>query len=446
MVMEALDAGFAAYGCDLYDGTWLDRPELYHPADGAGALRLTQLGDAGFGRRTVDVLTMFDVLEHSLDPLKLLRQAAGILRRDGLLVIELPDFHLLLKRDGIKGRHVKPGEHLWYPTAEELEGWLDACDLQIVSQSSPHPDRWVIYARPNPDTVLEVEVEAPTGLGDTHWLLLKLDGLKELEAPCRLNLIIPGTGDPELIFRAEEFLRMCTVLDTCRLAIAQPVIVDLGNEDVAVPHYVLLPNSHLDHGNRIELWHPEWRTNFDYEIEIPQEAKVWAKLVRDRLKGKVVLFYASSRAWTHTITNAGGWTVHDWQVLGLALNAVGIVPVLIGKAWDNDMSADVASTAEIIDMTGKTNVGQVLALFHECQAVIGMCSGITILGAHVGARSIVFWPEVGKGLKAMMEFHKDFQADWIAPERLTSRTYIPLSLGAFTVDDVIAQLREWRVL
>lgn len=55
-----------------------------------------------------DVITLYDVLEHLLEPLDALRHLAECLREDGVLVVEMPEF---LAPGGNWERHIKPHEH-----------------------------------------------------------------------------------------------------------------------------------------------------------------------------------------------------------------------------------------------------------------------------------------------------------------------------------------------
>lgn len=439
-VDAALFLGYDAWGVDLCDDAFEGST-----AHEKGRLKVAELQDAGFQRRSLDVLTMNDVIEHLPDPRKTLRQACGLLKRDGLLVVDMPDFGAPLTLEGLAYRHVKPREHLWYPTPTRMARVLEECDFEILDIEKPVEGKVVFYARPNPHTVMDLQVYGPTGLGDIHWVILKLKALKDLESPCKLTLTIPGYGDPNLIFRCRDFFPLVPFIDEFRYANEDPVIVDEGAADPAVPTYRLIANGHIERGHRIETWYPHLATDFHYEIRLPGKAVEWAERIRSESGRKMVLFYPSSNEWNHSIANKEDWGPKDWTALTLALNDAGIHPILIGKQWDRNF-ADRLKSGTMIDLIGKTSTAQCIALFERADAVIGMCSGITIIAAHVGAPSIVFWPERGKGGQAMMKFHPDFQHDWVEPERLDAGTYVPLSIGAFSAETVQDKLKEWGVL
>ena len=50
------------------------------------------------------------------------------------------------------------------------------------------------------------------------------------------------------------------------------------------------------------------------------------------------------------------------------------------------------------------------------------------------------------GVAAPMLFHPGFQDDWVNPEQIDDGTYLPLSLGAFSVDTILRKLEEWQIL
>jgi hypothetical protein len=279
--------------------------------------------------------------------------------------------------------------------------------------------------------------------------MLKLPALKRLESPCKLTLVIPGNGDPELIFRAKGYLDLIPFLDSSHIEIGPPVIIDSGCDDVTRPEYTLIANGHLERGLRIEDWHPEWATDYDYPIVVPQEAKDWAADIHEEvgLDKPLLLMYASSRAWNVNVV-VDEWNVKHWGKLIKRLNESGIRPVLLGKHWDHDYSTLMRKECGdlFLDLTGKTTEAQCFALFERAAAMVGICSGLTILAVHAKVKSITFWPEVGKGKGAPMLFHREFARDWVGPKQLSDGTYLPLSFGDFDIGDVTDRLTEWGIL
>src|SRR5947207_8179661 len=143
----------------------------------------------------------------------------------------MPDFDFPLQLKGLDYHHVKPIEHIWYPSPAAIERILTECDFKILGMKKPIENKVVIYATPNPETVHEVRVWGPTGLGDMHWVLLKLGALKKLEAPCTLRLTIPGYGDNRMVFRAKGFLKLVEMINIVDTEVGDPVLVDESAKD-----------------------------------------------------------------------------------------------------------------------------------------------------------------------------------------------------------------------
>ena len=437
-VQHAADVGFRAAGLDLSDGGFPDNPDL------CSQLQVADLNNCGFGRRTMDFITMHDVIEHAVDPRKLLREAAGVLRRDGFLVIETPDFGQPFETQGLDFHHVKPKEHIWMLNPVEWNRIFLECGLVPFAFDTPVDGKITFYLRVDPKLEMDVKVFGPTGIGDIHWVLLKLQGLKVLEAPCKLTLITPGIGDQRLLFRGGEYLKLVPFLDDIEFHIARPVIADAGTEDVSRPVYRLIANGHLEMGSRIEDWHPEWTTDFHYPVQISEDAEAWAAELL--VTGPLVVIYMSSEVWNMTITNNKLWSVDDWIELIIRLNRRGISPVIVGKDWDLEHSQQLKGHGlEYRNMVGKTSVEQCIAMFRKSDAVLGLCSGITILAVHENSRAVVFWPE--KGLtESRLDMHKNFQTNWVDPAAIEGGRYCPLSLGAFDIETVDAILADWGLL
>lgn len=69
-----------------------------------------------------DFITMFDVIEHHLNPLASLQRAYELLRKGGFLVLGVPDFgHYKAKKSGAKWENFIPPEHLFYFTLETIK-------------------------------------------------------------------------------------------------------------------------------------------------------------------------------------------------------------------------------------------------------------------------------------------------------------------------------------
>ncbi len=111
VVEAARDKGWDAIGIDL-------NPSAIEFGQSRGLdLRAVALEDAGFAPGSFDALSLFDVLEHLLDPARTLRACATLLAPGGILFLYVPNFdsasRLLM---GANAHFIWPTHHLNYYT------------------------------------------------------------------------------------------------------------------------------------------------------------------------------------------------------------------------------------------------------------------------------------------------------------------------------------------
>jgi 2-polyprenyl-3-methyl-5-hydroxy-6-metoxy-1,4-benzoquinol methylase len=111
VVEAARDQGWDAIGIDL-------NPSAIEYGRTRGLeLRTVALEDGGFAPRTFDAVSLFDVLEHLLDPRGTLRACADLLAPGGILFLYVPNFdsasRLLM---GANAHFIWPTHHLNYYT------------------------------------------------------------------------------------------------------------------------------------------------------------------------------------------------------------------------------------------------------------------------------------------------------------------------------------------
>jgi 2-polyprenyl-3-methyl-5-hydroxy-6-metoxy-1,4-benzoquinol methylase len=111
VVEAARDKGWEAIGIDL-------NPSAIEFGRSRGLdLRTVALEETGFAPRTFDAVSLFDVLEHLLDPARTLRACTNLLAPGGILFLYVPNFdsasRLLM---GANAHFIWPTHHLNYYT------------------------------------------------------------------------------------------------------------------------------------------------------------------------------------------------------------------------------------------------------------------------------------------------------------------------------------------
>ena len=165
VVAAAHEAGWEATGIDL-------NPSAIEFGRAKGLdLRVAALDDAGFAPNTFDAVSLFDVLEHLLDPARILDAAARLLVPGGILFLYVPNYdsasRLLL---GKNAHFIWPTHHLNYYTPATIRDLMTRHGLApeyVVTEGLDIEDyRW--YRR----EVLGKTDEALAEIGDVLQFLV----------------------------------------------------------------------------------------------------------------------------------------------------------------------------------------------------------------------------------------------------------------------------------
>ncbi|MEQ1909598.1 MAG: class I SAM-dependent methyltransferase [Vicinamibacterales bacterium] len=124
VVEAARDRRWEAIGIDL-------NPSAVEFGRGRGLdLRLLALEDAGFAPASFDAISLFDVLEHLLDPVATLRACVDLLVPGGILFLYVPNYdsasRLLM---GVAAHFIWPTHHLNYYTPTTIRDLMTRNDL-----------------------------------------------------------------------------------------------------------------------------------------------------------------------------------------------------------------------------------------------------------------------------------------------------------------------------
>ncbi|MDD5309229.1 MAG: class I SAM-dependent methyltransferase [Deltaproteobacteria bacterium] len=123
------------------------RTEGIEPNPGAAAYASSVLGldvgegsfmDRDYGSETYELVAMFDVVEHLVDPKAALLRIHRILKADGLLVLSTVDIDSLVARAlGPKWEDIRRSRcHLWMFSKKTMSRMLRECGFEILDVSS----------------------------------------------------------------------------------------------------------------------------------------------------------------------------------------------------------------------------------------------------------------------------------------------------------------------
>jgi len=143
-VAEAQEAGWDARGIDVAESmlAW-GRAELAAPLERA------TLADVELAPGSLDALTMWDYIEHSLDPVADLERTHELLRPDGIVALSTGDAGTFAARvSGSRWHLLTPHHHNYFFTARTLRDLLARAGFTVVELSHPgsrYPLRYLVH-------------------------------------------------------------------------------------------------------------------------------------------------------------------------------------------------------------------------------------------------------------------------------------------------------------
>lgn len=138
MLMKTM--GFQASGIEPHIGYSTYANEVLGLSVKHGVLQ-ERLGNEKSG--SLDLVTMFHVLEHLTDPVASLQQISGLMKGSGLLYIEVPN-----ATRPCSPRYMFFRAHTLYFTGPSLRQTLEVAGLEVVSSNSDDSDNLCVIARP----------------------------------------------------------------------------------------------------------------------------------------------------------------------------------------------------------------------------------------------------------------------------------------------------------
>lgn len=284
----------------------------------------------------------------------------------------------------------------------------------------------------------KVSVGTPPGMGDSYWVLTKMESFKERMGIDHLTIVVHR--DP-IHFYTYEYLKLFPFIDEVKGIERQfteftkhwdkenPTCIEQNSKDV---DYLMDFGGYMWlTGKRLDEAHPELETNFDLPMNISEEAKSFSKSFKKLNGDKLVLFYCSAIG-NNANWNQDSFTYQDWMdLLTMIKEESGVKPVAIGAEWDKDYTEvlkkmDKKDTFK--DIVGTLDIPQTLSLLKDADLVIGFACGIPILATYSGTPTVMFYALTG--ISKCERFEPSFQYAWTPPGLEKSDKYIPIAYGS----------------
>jgi SAM-dependent methyltransferase len=382
--------GIDAVGCELsqYDYSKLK-----------GYTYQRRFEDIHFPTDNFDFVTCHDVLEHSLNPIEMIREMFRITKQEGFVMIDFPRFF-----HEAGEHHWKDSEHIWFLNEDQLKQAVIEAGFEVKEIRNPIESKVVFYlqkpVQERPTMLL------PPGFGDSYWSLVKLESFLDKYNIGLPDVTVVSDRAPKHNGHARSvpFLRLFPFIKSTGATVANdPRFRMVWREayskqgktlfkGVAGFDYFLSYNGHLRFGERME--------DIDYDLSCNWFPPMFRSLEQDSFKQyceetfrKYMViylpFYGTYKYWTKQFP-----IERIIEGLRKIVKATGITPVFAGARWDAD-DADLRyvmlNVPGSVDLTGKTSVDQLFGLIQGSQLVVGFPSGLTIMATVLRKLTYIIW-------------------------------------------------------
>ena len=237
----------------------------------------------------------------------------------------------------------------------------------------------------------------PPGIGDIHWVALKLRAFLEKENAVADVWILDHDRRP----RGLSFVRRLPFVRAAgyyRPSVSEVEMLGeprfkscyfTGEHDLLPDFlgfdFLLCFNGSLRTGKKFEEILPTCRLEWDYPVT--EEKKDTAIL--ERVPKKYVLFGLSDFTIFSEWVKAIGEEKLRALLAEIPKRFPGRVPVLTGASWDAPLNRRLSDMA--VDLTGQTSLGELLALIRRADAFVGFAGGNGIVATHLGCPTHLIW-------------------------------------------------------
>jgi len=127
--LNALSPSWDKHGLEVSRYAGLEAQKVF----GAERIQIAPVRDAVYEKDSFDAVTLWETINHMVDPLGDLACIHRWMKPGGILAISVGDMSSLLARAmGKYWYHVTPPVHIWYLRRRTLVAWLDRCGFDIA--------------------------------------------------------------------------------------------------------------------------------------------------------------------------------------------------------------------------------------------------------------------------------------------------------------------------
>jgi SAM-dependent methyltransferase len=383
-----------AYGCEISKYSYSQCDDYIYRK---------RLENVYFPTDYFDIVTCHDVIEHVMEPIKFTEELFRITKQNGTCIIDMPRF---FHQSG--AHHWKAIEHIWYFSTEQLKDILENIGFIINEIKHPIESKTVFYlSKPKQN---RPKILVPPGIGDSYWVLTKLQSFikREYLGIPDIHIASPRDKKYEGHKRSFPFLEMFPFLNSSGKIFSckkDPEIKKIWKEAYTregrtifthIPgyDYFISYNGHLGVGKQMENIDPDLETNWYPPMFVSLEQEKFRKECENKY-GKYIVFYfpfyGTYQFWTEEFP-----AECVAEFIRLVKRETGYTAIFVGAKWDADDETFKNVIKDIpgcINLAGKTTVEQLFGLINGSQMVVGYPSGLTIMSAVLKKKTLMIWNE-----------------------------------------------------
>ena len=202
--------------------------------------------------------------------------------------------------------------------------------------------------------------------------------------------------------------------------------------------WLLIANGHLERGNRIETWLPQFKTNLDIGLNnfVFQEKEIIeAERIHKEFIGNspFVVFYLGPKAGNTTSGHNRNslWSLEDWYTTAMLMKEHNpdLKFVITGARYDMEYVLDFLNKyldPIFINLVGLTEIGVTFALLKRSKFFLSYPCGLGIFSVYLGVPTACFWRPYGNSLNADMfvSVREEMSVAWTPT--WANNNYLPL--------------------
>lgn len=190
--------------------------------------------------------------------------------------------------------------------------------------------------------------------------------------------------------------------------------------------WLLIANGHLERGNRIETWLPQFKTNLDIGLnnfvfqgkEIIEAERIHKEFIGS---SPFVAFYLGPKAG-NTISGHNRnslWSLEDWNTTAILMKEHNpdLKFVIIGARYDMEYVLDFLNkylNPIFINLTGLTEIGVTFAIIKRSKFFLSYQCGLGVFSVYLGVPTACFWRPYGDSFSAevFISMREEMAHDW----------------------------------